>query len=276
LKRKNRPDVGLLPVSMSDLLSSPRLGLFLNIVTSTRYGNIDGVEIDLRHDKLKSGEWHAAVFGMPPNLKERDPDEPFLWFPWFGNFDLVKLQRKATRLFSARTQSDTNLGANDLGDYVKMNTPECFVSPGDKLCIESVFGMRVGDRYENTHNSEIRLARLQVIRKNAETQKVPTMLKFVRTKNITERETYDVCRTISDHICEHFGLKDFSESESVSVDTSFAYRALSSARRRAKTPAKPTRLCWQKPNAAGSTSRRPTPAPGSSMGGGQPMSPPTA
>ncbi len=54
------------------------------ICHQSRYGEIDGVMLDLRHADLPAGEWYA------PTLRHRQQDinkpkvlgEPFIWFPW--------------------------------------------------------------------------------------------------------------------------------------------------------------------------------------------------
>jgi hypothetical protein len=195
---------------------------------------IDGVQINLQHELLNPSEWSGDPFSTPQT--RRDPNRPFIWFPRFGDFDMTALRRKAKRVFASRSKNISSArGSAEIGnpvfdEYVRTNTPDGFAYAGDKICVDEVKIVKVGDRFDHLHNAEMRYAYLRIERSNGDVQILPTPLRFKGEKNIVHSATSDVSYLISQHICEHFGLKNLGDAMPILKDDSYAYRALLEAR----------------------------------------------
>jgi hypothetical protein len=63
------------------------------IMSETRVGEVEGIRFDLRHSEVKTDDWTINILGRddgyPPR---RTPTLPFIWFTWYGKFDIVKLK----------------------------------------------------------------------------------------------------------------------------------------------------------------------------------------
>jgi hypothetical protein len=199
MKRPRTPTilfyVKLIKSPLGKLFVSPQYAMLKEIHRSG-HGCVDQIEIDLRHEKLNPAEWRCDPFGMPPGAMEvlfsmsspermeRDPKEPFIWFPWFGDFDMSALKGKEKKKFALKTKNPRPPGGNpirinnpEFDEYVRINTPEYFAAAGDKICIDEVEIVNVADhRFEHPHNAELRYARLCVKRPDGDSQRLPTLL----------------------------------------------------------------------------------------------------
>jgi hypothetical protein len=60
----------------------------------TRYGIVEGVVFDLKHDLLNPKEWLMEPIGIVPRPRPfRFEGQPFLWFPWYGAFRDTEVER---------------------------------------------------------------------------------------------------------------------------------------------------------------------------------------
>jgi hypothetical protein len=64
-----------------------------NIMRGTRVGEVEGIRFDLRHRQIKPDDWPMHILGGDDRQPPRRMSElPFIWFPWYGTFDIVKLK----------------------------------------------------------------------------------------------------------------------------------------------------------------------------------------
>jgi hypothetical protein len=90
-----------------------------------RHGTIEGVEIDFRHELLDPSEWQMRLIAT--RLDESRPEyEPFIWFPWFGDFDKKALRAEiiADELKHGRKEPSKKF----VDALIRDLTPECFVN----------------------------------------------------------------------------------------------------------------------------------------------------
>lgn len=173
-----------------------------------RVGSVDGVEFDLRHPSLNPGEWFTSILGID-NLSYRSRYQPFIWFPWMGEFDAEALRAEIVA-DDARVGSPPN--EKRLNARIRSSTPEIFAYAGDKLSIAHVESQFFGDAYAHRHDNEIRLAYLHVLRKNGKVTKLKTPLTFTGASALfaprSSRQYFDV---ILHRIFVHFGLTRLSD-----------------------------------------------------------------
>jgi len=198
------------------------------IFTRDQCGTVDGVEFDVRHELLDPAEWQAAVVGMSRGYRSEDSDGPFIWFPWFGEFDKEKV-RQGGLAWVAKTvemsdSSDTLLTLPErsrlLAQYITAHTPDCIIHAGDKIVIRKVNSKKNTEEFDHPHDSEIRLVYLRVIRADGRLESIRHPIKFSGTRSIFAKEgNIDYHDVILKRICEYFNLKDIEAFFQINVDT---------------------------------------------------------
>lgn len=210
--------------------------LLRSVLGPKRRDVVRGIEIDLRHELLDPTEWEPAAFGVATPVFLRKRKKPFIWFPWFGDFDMSALRRDVTNMLASKSKGQSSLEektevfGSEIDQYVRANTPECIASAGDKIRIDSVRKVSIGDKFEHPHNAEIRYARLSIERPNGGVQILSTQVKFTGKHNIVNNSADDVIDRISEEICKHFAMKTLEDIMTVPNDRSFAYLAMLKAR----------------------------------------------
>jgi len=157
------------------------------IIYETRFGEVEGITFDFRHKEINSDEWRmdhlGADDGLPPR---RTPTLPFIWFPWYGKFDLEQLKADVVAEFQAdneyrdnavplpRSAFDDNftdeeyarhlkektkpLGKSWITKQVAERTPDAIVSAGDRITIHEVIKYVGHDQFVHPHdNAELQL-----------------------------------------------------------------------------------------------------------------------
>jgi hypothetical protein len=156
------------------------------IMYETRFGEVEGITFDLRHDQINPDEWimdHLGAHdGLPPR---RTPTLPFIWFPWYGNFDLEQLKADVAAEFLEYRNNDvpmpreafddnftdeeyarylkkhkksTPLGKSWISKEVAARTPDAVVKAGDRIRIHEVIKNVGHDEFVHPHdNAEISL-----------------------------------------------------------------------------------------------------------------------
>jgi hypothetical protein len=214
-----------------------------------RHGTIDGVEIDFRHKELTSA-WFPPPFN---NLPVRLPNAPFIWFPWFGDYDKdavgEEVQRVATRgpkrsPPSARSKSQKSVPVSgpksvrpiqlveeEIARLMAERKPDCFVNPGDRVCVARVEPQRVGKALDCEQDGELRKVYLRVHRAGGgKIDEIPIPMIYKGFKSVLD-DDLGVLNfvTIEDRILAHFQLSRIQDSYSVPNDGSYAYKALRKA-----------------------------------------------
>jgi hypothetical protein len=223
----------------------------LSVTFNNLRGVVDRVEFDLRHELLPPGDWRPsflADFGTSP---EPPSDAPYLWFPWFGPYDegAVGPQGQAAMAGQARARNakriedpqiddqtvrvsrETSRTSDaSIGSHIQANTPECVVQKGDKISIDRVEIVQIGNDFDHIHDLEVRNAYLRIAHANGKIEKTKTPIIFRGRTAVLDRDVGTTfVHEISDRIRRHFNLKSIRDMNLVQKDNSYAYRALRKA-----------------------------------------------
>jgi hypothetical protein len=138
------------------------------IMHETRFGEVEGIRFDLRHTEINPDEWVMEHLGCddgyPP---QRTSTLPFIWFPWYGKFDLNQLKAELVEEFRLVKEYEKNApppprkiygNVTDVqyAEYVRqekrrrrvtkrwikneieIRTPDAIVNPGDCIRVHQV------------------------------------------------------------------------------------------------------------------------------------------
>jgi hypothetical protein len=127
-------------------------------------------------------------------------------------------------------QETSRTSEASIDSYIQANTPECVVQNGDKISIDRVEIVRIGDEFDHLHDSEVRNAYLRVVHANGEIEKIKTPIIFDGRTAVLDQDTGSTfVYNITDRIERHFKLKSIRDMNLVRADNSHAYRALRKA-----------------------------------------------
>ena len=128
------------------------------------------------------------------------------------------------------------LGENSRGSEgfiesdIQRNSPECVVQKGDKVSIDRVEIVSVGNAFDHPHDLELREAYLRIEYQNGKIQKLKTPITYQgRTAVLDHVVSNSFVDHISERILRHFGLGSVRDLTRVLDDKSYAYRALRKA-----------------------------------------------
>jgi hypothetical protein len=103
---------------MSELSDKEFLKLYMRnraiskIMNETRVGEVEGIHFDLRHKQISPTEWAMEDYlgGEDPAYLpiRRKESLPFIWFPWYGKFDLTQIRAEVLRGFRAEKEYAEN------------------------------------------------------------------------------------------------------------------------------------------------------------------------
>ena len=214
-----------------------------------RHGTIDGVMFDLRHKDLDAGNWLPPAFNDFP---DRPSNAPFIWFPWYGEFDETALWSEAQKAV-ARAEALTPIGKfrmsrnrgptadqsqrfiqtdeEKIRAYVAEHTPECVVFRGDTIEIDHVEIKVVRNAIDHPHDRETREAYLRVRRaNNGAVEEICTPISYTGVTSVLDYDIWSYnFEKMAKRIADHFKLESVREMPSVENDGSDAYLALRKA-----------------------------------------------
>lgn len=189
-----------------------RLMTLRRIFHIDRRGTVDGVEVDLRHELLDPREWKTNVFGDMSSMSRRK-HVPLIWFPAYGEFSEEKLRSYFIQCIVdfRKKHSIRETYEYDVDDDVLRNTPDCIVYEGDKICIDKLTYIKIGDGLGHPHDSEAVEASLKVIRRDGECHNIKNPLLFAR--KLSYFALYpegDFLEIIINRICDKYKVSDIS------------------------------------------------------------------
>ena len=79
------------------------------IMHETRVGEVEGIRFDLRHREINPDEWTMDHLGGADGYSPRRTSTlPFIWFPWYGKFDLNQLETEVLEEFRLAKEYEKN------------------------------------------------------------------------------------------------------------------------------------------------------------------------
>lgn len=166
-----------------------------------RYGTVDGVEFDLRHDALDPRQWGMWIIANEGKFRERCDGQPFVWFPWYGVFDKDALTKKLAESVPPPSNK------RQLERELKENTPEITVVAGDKIVIDRVEILQLDQPFKHRHDAEVRLAFLKVVHSDGRTAKIKTPIRLLGHTAFQLRGSHhNILGKITARIFEHHGI----------------------------------------------------------------------
>jgi hypothetical protein len=105
----------------------------LKICNVTRYGTVEGVVFDLRHERLDPKEWLMQPTGIVPLSRPfRLERQPFLWFPWCGPLRDTDVERAIAHEIQFLKEKDPNYPVSSVESLRDTYTPDAIIETGDK------------------------------------------------------------------------------------------------------------------------------------------------
>jgi hypothetical protein len=138
------------------------------IMHGTRFGEVDAISFDLRHSKINPDEWIMDHLGGDDGREPtRTETLPFIWFPWYGQFDPERLKAEVVKECRESNEYDRNrpptlrevfgnvtdaeyrsylkqerkpkpLGKKWVNEEIAKRTPDAIVKPGDCIRVHKV------------------------------------------------------------------------------------------------------------------------------------------
>lgn len=172
----------------------------------TRYGTIDGVTFDLRHDELDPSQWGMSIIASEGKYREKWDGQPFIWFPWYGVFDKDALKKELLESVPPPKNQ------RQLERKIKEYTPEIFVFAGDKIAIDRVEVLQLDDPFKHQHDAEVRLAFLKVTRSDGRTTRLKTPIRLLGHTAFQLRGSHhNILGKITARILEHCGISSLDD-----------------------------------------------------------------
>jgi hypothetical protein len=151
---------------MDDHETNPHAAV-LEICNVTRYGIIDDVVFNLRHESLHPKDWTMEPIGI---ARIRAEGSPFLWFPWFGQFSSADMERNIEseiQLIKKR-RPESPASAPSVQSLRERDTPDAIIQAGDKVVIDRVVTEGDVTPLHNEQDVQRRLAYIKIIKLSGE------------------------------------------------------------------------------------------------------------
>jgi hypothetical protein len=184
----------------------------LEICNVTRYGTVEGVVLDLRHERLDPKEWLMEPIGFsgfsPPFRRK---GQPFLWFPWYGAFCDMDVERVIESEIEFLKQKDPNYPVPSVDSLRHTYTPDAIIEAGDKIEIDRVVieGEMSGLHHE--HDVQRRLAYLKIVKPSEAAYLLEEPIVFTGASAMWAGGHTKILQKISRRLCTHFGIESLND-----------------------------------------------------------------
>jgi hypothetical protein len=233
------------------------------IAHETRFGEVEGISIDLRHPDIVPDEWMMDHLGDYDDLHlpMRTETLPFLWFPWYGKFDLSQVRADVLEDFRtakeyAKHGSPTprevygNITDAEYADFIKKEKkqrriptktwikdelrsrmPDAIVNSGD--CVRTHRAVKyIGEnQFVHVHdNAEIHVF-VEIIDKDGLSKMIDAPIVVYEVTRLTYRLNNKKIYAILERVRKHHGLSHINYLSTKHVSRNFttsgpAYNAL--------------------------------------------------
>jgi hypothetical protein len=233
------------------------------IAHETRFGEVEGISFDLRHPDIVPDEWTMDHLGGYDDLHPpmRTETLPFLWFPWYGKFDLSQVKADVLEDFRAAKEYAKhgpptprevygNITDAEYADSIKKEkkqrriptktwmkdelrsrTPDAIVNPGD--CVRTHRAVKyIGEnQFIHAHDSaEIHLF-VQIMDKDGLSTIVDTPIVMYGSTKLTYRFNHKKIYSILDRVQKYHDLSKIDHLSTKNISDNYtqggpAYNAL--------------------------------------------------
>jgi hypothetical protein len=189
-----------------------------------RFGVVEGVEFDFRHEDLDPTQWGMQLIGMTIGAPTKSSREPFIWFPWYGKFDKTQI---ASNFETEYAKQGTSFAKSTLLRHLKYHTPDAFIFEGDKIFVSDVFKVIAERPFAHPHDAEKRVAFFAIRRRNGRTIYLKTPIEFIGHTSVLFRPTsLDFMNNIATRMVEYFDIASIDDPKADDiVDGSDTYAA---------------------------------------------------
>jgi hypothetical protein len=143
----------------------------------SRCGTVGGIIIDLRDDRLLKNEWAMPSFALSPFAVHDDPDQPKLWFPWFGPAEVGSIWPVSRKSRIVSTAENAGLEHSEKLSKTPLRI-DTILREEDKISIEGVITRTTDHHLEHQHDCEMRCAYLLIQRRDGTTIRPTIPLTF--------------------------------------------------------------------------------------------------
>jgi hypothetical protein len=222
------------------------------IAYETRFGEVDGISFDLRHSGVDPDEWVMDHLGGYDDLHtpRRMETLPFLWFPWYGTFDLNKVKAEVLAEFREAKEYARNgppmpreaygditdaeyedsvreekkqrvIPKTWVKDELKFRIPDAIVNQGDCVKVHRVVKYISQDQFIHAHDSaEIHL-QVKIISNNGLFKVIDAPIVMFGSTKLTYRFNHQKIYSIIDRVKKYHGLSKLNRSSVKSVSENY-------------------------------------------------------
>jgi hypothetical protein len=179
----------------------------LKICNVTRYGTVEGVAFDLRHERLDPKEWLMKPIGIVPKSRPfRFERQPFLWFAWYGPFRDTDVERAIEHEIQFLKEKHPNDPPPSAESLRHTYTPDLIIDAGDKIEIDRVDteGETTGLHHE--HDVQRRLAYVKIVKPSGATHLLVEPIVFTGASATWTGGYTKMLPKISRRLCTHFEI----------------------------------------------------------------------
>jgi hypothetical protein len=198
--------------AVSGVARSKKKRALLKICNLTRHGTVEGVVLDLRHEKLDPKEWLMQPIGIAPLSRPfRFEGQPFLWFPWYGPFIDADVDRAIEDEIQFLKEKHPNHSASSVERMRHIYTPDQIIEAGDKIKIDRVDteGETTGLHHE--HDVQGRLAYIKIVKPSGATHLLEEPLVFTGASATWTGGYTKILQKINRRVCAHFGIESLRD-----------------------------------------------------------------
>jgi hypothetical protein len=184
----------------------------LKICDVTRYGTVEGVAFDLRHQKLDLNEWLMPPIGIIPiSRPSRFKRQPFLWFPWFGPFRDTDVERTIEHEIQFLKEKHPKDSPPSVESLRHTYTPDAMIEAGDKIEIDRVVieGETTGLHHE--HDVQGRLAYIRIVKPSGATHLLEEPIVFTGASATWTGGYNKILQKINRRLCAYFGIESIHD-----------------------------------------------------------------
>jgi hypothetical protein len=232
------------------------------IAYETRLGEVEGITFDLRHSEIDPDEWVMDHLGGYDELHapRRTETLPFLWFPWYGKFDLNKVKAEVVEGFreakeyakngppSPRevygniTDAEYAISVREekkqrripktwMKDELRSRIPDAIVNPGDCVRTHRVVKYIGDNQFIHTHDSAEIHVFVKIINKDGLSTTIAAPIIMYGATKLTYRFNHKKIYSILDRVRKHHGLSKIDHLSTKNISDNYtksgpAYNAL--------------------------------------------------